>query len=91
MNIKHKEARKILLKYLSHLAKEKDISILEISKKTGLNEITIIRLFEGKFNPSLEQFISIADAINCYFFVIDKDADDELVKTMKNRYNQNKN
>jgi len=86
------EARKMLLGYLAYKAKEKNISIEQISKKTGYTVINVERLLSGKYNPSLEIFITLAEAIDTYFFVVDKDEkDDEYVEFMKNRWEQNKN
>ena len=90
---KYREVRKLLLGYLNHLRKENNIPISYIVEFTGFNESTIERLLKGLFNPSLEQFIKLAEAMNCYFFVIEKEEDEknELIQIMKNRWQQNKN
>jgi len=61
---KYRETRKLLLGYLANIAKGNNISISEISKKTGFTESNIKRLFAGKYNPDLEMFIILVEAID---------------------------
>lgn len=49
-------------------------------------------MLSGKYPPSLDNFIKLAEAIGVYFFIIDKNTpDDELVNIMKNRWNLSSN
>jgi transcriptional regulator with XRE-family HTH domain len=86
---KYKEARKMLCQYLYQLAKEKGITQEEIAEKTGFTRNNVSRMLSGRYSPSLDNFIRLAEAIDSYFFVIDKEADDDLVHTMKNRWGSN--
>ena len=85
------EARKMLCQHLRELAKEKNISQEEIAGKTGFKQQNVSRVLSGKYAPTLDVFIKIAESVDAYFFVIDKNADDELCELMRNRWVQNKN
>ena len=84
--IKYKEARKILLQYLRQVASDKKITHAEIAEKTGFSANNVSRMLMGRYSPSLENFIKLAEAIEVFIFVIDKNENDELVQTMKNRW-----
>jgi len=83
---KYKEARVMLCRYLHNLAQEKGITQQEIAEKTGFTRNNVNRMLSGRYSPSLDNFIRLAEAIDSYFFIIDKEADDPLVETMKNRW-----
>ena len=80
------EAQKMLIQYLVTTAIEKGITQEMIAERTGYKQSSISRMLSGRFNPSLKTFINIANAIDCYLFVIDKHANDNLVDTMKLRW-----
>lgn len=80
------QARLMLCDYLRELAKEKGITHKQIAEKTGFMENNVSRMLSGKYAPSLDNFIILCDAINTYFFIIDKDADNDLVEIMRNRW-----
>ena len=84
--LKYQEARKILLRFLSDQAKEKGITHEQIAAKTGFDRSNVGRMLAGKFSPSLDNFIRLAEAVNVYFFLEDKDSDSDLVEIMKNRH-----
>ncbi|MBA3664018.1 MAG: helix-turn-helix transcriptional regulator [Bacteroidetes bacterium] len=79
-------ARKMLLDYLSKRIKEKEITQEELAKKTGFTQSNISRMLSAKFPPTLDNLLTLCEAANCYIFVIDKDADDDLCDTMRNRW-----
>ena len=79
----------MLCRYLGDKAKEKGISEVELSQITGFTENNISRMLSGKYSPSLDNFLRLAEAVGVYFFMIEKDADEGLVETMKNRWRQN--
>ncbi|MBN2747365.1 MAG: helix-turn-helix transcriptional regulator [Bacteroidales bacterium] len=83
---KYSEARKMLCKYLFSLAREKGITQEQIAEKTGFKRSNVSRMLSGAYSSSLDNFIKLAEAIDTYFFIIDKKADDDLVETMKNRW-----
>ncbi len=85
-NEKYKEARLLMLKYLYDVAKAKNISIETIADKTGFSPNNVSRMLKGRYSPSLDNFMRIAEAIGTYFFIIDKDMDDKLTKMMKERW-----
>lgn len=83
---KYKEARALLLQYLSQKAREKGITQEQIAEKTGFTQNNVSRMLQGRYSPSLDNFMRLAEAVGAYFFVIDKEQDDELVDTMKKRW-----
>ena len=83
---KYKTARQMLCRYLAKVAKDKSITHEQIAEKTGFTRSNVSRMLSGKYPPILDNFIKLAEACEVYFFVIDKDADDELVNVMKKRW-----
>lgn len=83
---KIKEARRMLCRYLFDTAKEKKITQAMIAERTGFTSANVSRMLSGKYPPTLDNFIKLADAIQAYIFVIDKDSNDDLVEMMKNRW-----
>jgi len=67
--MKYKEARKMLCRYLYELAKEKGISQDKIAEKTGFNRNNVSRMLSGRYSPSLDNFIRLAEAVDTYFFI----------------------
>jgi len=84
--IKYKEVRKILLQYLRQVAADKNITHAQISEKTGFTQNNVSRMLMGRYSPSLENFIKLAEAIDVYIFIIDKHEDNDLVNIMKHRW-----
>lgn len=81
------EARLMLCRYLGNVAREKGISTYKIAEITGFRQQNVHRMLSGKYPPTLDNFIILADAIGCYFFIIDKDdQDSDLVEMMKKRW-----
>jgi DNA-binding phage protein len=81
------EARKMLCRYLAELARERGISTYKIAEITGFNQPNVHRMLSGKYPPSLDNFLILADAIGSYIFIIDKDhPDSDLVTMMKQRW-----
>lgn len=45
--------------------KEKGWTQTELAERVGVNQIQVSRWENGKHLPTLEQFVAIADALNC--------------------------
>lgn len=58
-----REAGSKLVSFLKEVAKEKGISDYEIARRTGLIQNNVWRIFNGKYLPSLENFLAICQAI----------------------------
>jgi len=80
------EARKMLCHYLGDVARQKGLSTYKIAEITGFKQQNVHRMLSGKYAPTLDNFIKLADAIDVYFFIIDKNSDDDLAELMKNRW-----
>jgi transcriptional regulator with XRE-family HTH domain len=62
-NDKYTDSARMLMNFLKSQAKEKAISESEISRRTGLQQQNVNRLFIGKYLPSLDNFLKIGEAI----------------------------
>lgn len=82
----NKLARKMLLDYIRAQAREKGISHNELARRSGLIQSNVTRMLAGKYSPTLDNLIRLAEAANCHLFVIDKEADDDLCETMRTRW-----
>lgn len=83
---KYKAARKMLCEYIGKLAKEKGITQQQIADKTGFTRNNVSRMLSGRYSPSLDNFIRLAEAVDTFFFVIDKESKDDLTEAMRNRW-----
>jgi transcriptional regulator with XRE-family HTH domain len=83
---KYKEARRMLLEYLRKVARDKNITHKEISDKTGFTPNNVSRMLMGRYPPTLDNFLRLAESCDVYFFLIDKDSDDDLVNIMRERW-----
>jgi transcriptional regulator with XRE-family HTH domain len=77
------EARKTLLKYLQQIADEKKITHQQIADLTGFKRNNVGRMLAGHYSPSLDNFMKLAQAVGCYFFVAEKESGSELTTTMR--------
>jgi len=84
--IHFKEKQNELIAYLREKAIKNSISFEMLAEITGFKPKTIKLMFEGIIPPRLHDFIALANALNCYLFVIDKDDNDDLVELMRNRW-----
>ena len=92
MNPKIETARKMLLDYIASQIKEKGLTQEYLATKTGFTQSNISRMLSAKYPPTLDNLLILCEAANCYIFVIDKNANDELCETMRNRWGKiNKN
>ena len=80
------EARLMLCQYLKDQAAEKGVSTYKLAELTGFDQPNIHRILSGKYPPTLDTFLAIAKALDCYIFIIDKNADEETAELMRNRW-----
>jgi len=71
---KYLQARLTLCLYLKSEAETKGITQQQIADKCGWHQQTVQRMLSGKFSPSLDNFIKLADAIGVNFFMESKDS-----------------
>lgn len=91
-NEKIKTAREMLLNYLRERIQEKGFTQEYLAEKTGFTQGNISRMLSAKYPPTLDNLLTLCDASECYIFVIDKNANDDLCKMMRDRWfrkNQN--
>jgi transcriptional regulator with XRE-family HTH domain len=80
------EARRMLLAYLNELAKEKKLSTYKIAEMTGITQSNVYRILNGRYPPTLDTFLLLCQKLDCYIFIVDKNAEDDLVDKMKQRW-----
>jgi transcriptional regulator with XRE-family HTH domain len=61
-----KRARMIFCKYLSSIAKEKNLTTEDIVRKTNKSYTEVKRIMEGLFSPSFDDLLLIADLLNTH-------------------------
>ena len=71
---KYIQARLTLCLFLKSEAETKGITQQQIADKCGWHQQTVQRMLSGKFSPSLDNFIKLADAIGVNFFMESKDS-----------------
>lgn len=57
------ENRKQIGKLLSHKREEKRITIEQLAIKTGLSEVNLMRIEEGKYNIGVDMLMNIINAL----------------------------
>lgn len=83
---KYIEARKILLRFIADEAKEKGISHDHIADKTGFTRSNVSRMLSGKYSPSIDNFLRLAESVGVYFFLESKDSPSDYAEFMRNRH-----
>lgn len=76
----------MLLDYLREQMETKGITQAMIAEKTGFTQSNISRMLSAKYPPTLDNFITLCEAVNCYLFVIEKEAKDDTAKLMRDRW-----
>lgn len=71
-------ARQKIGQYLKDIRKFKNLTILEMAEKTGTGVKTISAIENGSKNYTIDAFLSYINAVNCYFYLANKDEDDDL-------------
>ncbi len=74
---KYLQARLMLCLFLKTEADAKGITQQEIADKCGWHQQTVQRMLSGKFAPTLDNFIKLADAIRVNFFMESKDSNSD--------------
>lgn len=74
---KYLQARLTLWLFLKTEAEAKGITQQEIANKCGWHQQTVQRMLSGKFAPTLDNFIKLADAIGVNFFMESKDSNSD--------------
>ena len=75
---KENEHWKVLVLMLKNIAADKAISHQQIADETGLQRSNVSRFFQLKYKPTLDTFLTIANAIKVNFFFEDRESKTEL-------------
>lgn len=91
MSKKIEAARKMILDYIREQMEAKNITQDMVSEHTGFTQSNVSRMLSAKYPPTLDNLLMLCEAVNCYIFVIDKEADDDLCEMMRNRWGKPNN
>jgi len=72
------EQWKLFILIIREIANEKQISQIEISRRTGLQPSNVARLFAMKYSPTLQMFLKICRAVGINLFLESKDSDSDF-------------
>lgn len=88
MSKKIETARRMLLDYIREQMEAKNITGVMLAEKTGFTTSNISRMLSAKYPPTLDNFLILCEAVNCFVFIIDKNADEDAAKLMRERWNR---
>ena len=63
----------IIMKLIGEIAKDKGFTHQDIADATGFERTNVSRMFNGKYSPSLANFLKIINAINLMVLFQDKE------------------
>lgn len=78
----------MLCQYLKEVAAERGITHEMIAERTGFQRANVSRMLAGKYSPTLDNFLTLCQAIGVYVFIIDKTDDSPLAETMRKRWDR---
>lgn len=77
--------RQIIGSWVAEFRKRKGMKQAELAKELGISFQTVSKIEAGKW-MSLEMLIKLSVHLDFYLFLIEKNSDDELAKTMRDRF-----
>lgn len=78
LNHENPQKWRLLVAILKNSAAQKKISHQAIADQTGMLRSSVGRILSGKFIPTLDTFIRIAQGIGINFFIEDQDSTTDL-------------
>ncbi|MDD4291970.1 MAG: helix-turn-helix domain-containing protein [Clostridia bacterium] len=80
------EARKLIAGFIVARRRELGITQEQLAEKCGVGIATIKRLELGKFWLNLKQLLIICHSLDLFFFVGEKESDEDYSKVMRERW-----
>lgn len=80
------QARELIAGFVSNRRKDLGMTQQDLADATGLGIQTIKRMEDAKFWPGLKQLLIICHALNCYFFLEEKEGKGDYAKIMQDRW-----
>lgn len=80
-----KIARQKIGLYLRDIRKHKKISAYKIAKDTGLTQNQIAAIEKGETSYTIDSFLAYVQALDCYFFLANKDGEHLNFEHMKKK------
>lgn len=73
--------------WIKKFRKQKNLTLKEVADLLEIKESTVSKIENGKW-LSLEMLIKLSVKLDFYIFLCEKDSNDDLAVTMRNRFNQ---
>lgn len=80
------EVRKIIGSWLKDMREQKGLSQEDLADKMGIDRSTIAKIENGKWNFGIDTITVFAMHLDFYQFFIPKDSNDDLAKSMRERW-----
>lgn len=80
------EVRKIYGNWIKQLREEKGYTQEELAEKMGMTRTTISKIEDGKWNYGINTITLFAVHLDFFLFMIPKDSNDDLAKSMRDRW-----
>ena len=80
----------VVMRLLYNIAQAKGITQAEIAEKTGLDRANVSRIFSGRYSPSLNNVLKIADAIGVFLTFEDRDGKTDLAEALKKAWHEHR-
>jgi len=80
------QARDLIAGFVLSRRKELGISQAKLAERAGLNVKTIERLEKKHFAPDFTTLMKLCHALDCYFFFGEKEKDEPVINTMRDRW-----
>lgn len=84
-NVLHK-SRDLMADFITSRRKELGLTQPELAEKAGLGVATIRRIEGKKFIPDGKSLLKICYALDCFFFMAEKESDEAFVQAMRERW-----
>lgn len=80
------EVRKIIGSWLKQMRIDKSLSQEELADQMGIGQTTISKIEDGKWNFGVDTITLFAQHLDFYLFFVPKNSDDDLAKSMRDRW-----
>lgn len=82
------EVRKLIGAHIRDLRIAKGLTQEDLAKEMGISRSTIAKIENGKWAFSVDTIVEFSHHLDFFLFLVDKKSDDDLAKTMRERWNR---
>jgi len=84
------EARIQVGKYIAEIMKQRQINKVDLSEKAGINRQQLDFVLNGNREYTIDTFLKVITALDCYFFLADKEGQHLNFEHMQKKANPDK-